>query len=35
MSPALQILERLGVLDEVTSKAAPLKVMRIVDATSG
>ncbi|RWF58643.1 MAG: UbiH/UbiF family hydroxylase [Mesorhizobium sp.] len=34
MNPALDLLERLGVLDEVRSKAAPLKVMRIVDATS-
>ncbi|WP_292210135.1 FAD-dependent monooxygenase, partial [Mesorhizobium sp.] len=34
MTPALKILERLGVLDEVRSKAAPLKVMRIVDATN-
>jgi 2-octaprenyl-6-methoxyphenol hydroxylase len=34
MNPALKILERLGVLDAVRSQAAPLKVMRIVDATS-
>lgn len=34
MNPALKVLDRLGVLAEVTSKAAPLKVMRIVDATS-
>lgn len=34
MNPALKVLERLRVLDEVRSKAAPLKVMRIVDATS-
>lgn len=34
MNPALKILERLGVLDDLKPKAAPLKVMRIVDATS-
>ncbi|MCV3208273.1 UbiH/UbiF family hydroxylase [Mesorhizobium sp. YC-39] len=34
MNPALKVLERLRVLDEVRSEAAPLKVMRIVDATS-
>ncbi|UVK36984.1 UbiH/UbiF family hydroxylase [Mesorhizobium sp. AR10] len=33
MNPALKILERLGVLDDLRPKAAPLKVMRIVDAT--
>ncbi|RUY36760.1 UbiH/UbiF family hydroxylase, partial [Mesorhizobium sp. M7A.F.Ca.CA.002.07.1.1] len=34
MNPALKVLDRLGVLEAVVSKAAPLKVMRIVDATS-
>ncbi|MBA1140264.1 UbiH/UbiF family hydroxylase [Mesorhizobium neociceri] len=34
MNPALRILDRLGVLAELAPKAAPLKVMRIVDATS-
>jgi 2-octaprenyl-6-methoxyphenol hydroxylase len=34
MNPALKILDRLGVLAELAPKAAPLKVMRIVDATS-
>ncbi len=34
MNPALKTLERLGVLDDLRPKAAPLKVMRIVDATS-
>jgi 2-octaprenyl-6-methoxyphenol hydroxylase len=33
MNPALGVLERLGVLEQVASGAAPLKVMRIVDAT--
>lgn len=33
MNPALKVLERLRILDEVRSKAAPLKVMRIIDAT--
>ncbi|UCI05737.1 UbiH/UbiF family hydroxylase [Mesorhizobium sp. B1-1-8] len=33
MNPALKMLDRLGVLDELRSQAAPLKVMRIVDAT--
>ncbi|MDX8537535.1 UbiH/UbiF family hydroxylase [Mesorhizobium abyssinicae] len=33
MNPALKVLERLGVLAELRPKAAPLKVMRIVDAT--
>ncbi|RWF66660.1 UbiH/UbiF family hydroxylase [Mesorhizobium sp. M4B.F.Ca.ET.215.01.1.1] len=33
MNPALKVLERLGVLAELKPKAAPLKVMRIVDAT--
>ncbi|ESW85309.1 2-octaprenyl-6-methoxyphenyl hydroxylase [Mesorhizobium sp. LSJC285A00] len=34
MNPALKVLDRLGVLAELAPKAAPLKVMRIVDATS-
>jgi 2-octaprenyl-6-methoxyphenol hydroxylase len=34
MNPALKVLDRLGVLEAVKSKAAALKVMRIVDATS-
>lgn len=34
MNPALKVLERLDVLEAIKSKAAPLKVMRIVDATS-
>ncbi|TIN95404.1 MAG: UbiH/UbiF family hydroxylase [Mesorhizobium sp.] len=34
MNPALMVLERLGVLEDIKPKAAPLKVMRIVDATS-
>ncbi|ESZ71791.1 MULTISPECIES: UbiH/UbiF family hydroxylase [unclassified Mesorhizobium] len=34
MNPALKVLNRLGVLAELAPKAAPLKVMRIVDATS-
>jgi 2-octaprenyl-6-methoxyphenol hydroxylase len=33
MNPALKVLERLGVLAELKPQAAPLKVMRIVDAT--
>lgn len=33
MNPALQVLARLGVLEDIKPKAAPLKVMRIVDAT--
>ncbi len=33
MMPALKVLERLGVLQDIKSQAAPLKVMRIVDAT--
>ncbi|RWC92001.1 MULTISPECIES: UbiH/UbiF family hydroxylase [unclassified Mesorhizobium] len=33
MTPALKVLERLGVLEDIEPKAAPLKVMRIVDAT--
>ncbi|MER9594697.1 UbiH/UbiF family hydroxylase [Mesorhizobium sp. M0244] len=34
MNPALKMFERLGVLDGLRPHAAPLKVMRIVDATS-
>jgi len=34
MNPALKVLERLDVLEAIRPKAAPLKVMRIVDATS-
>ena len=34
MSPALRYLETLGVLAEITQHAAPLSVMRIVDATA-
>ena len=34
MNPALKVLERLGVLDGLRAMAAPLKIMRIVDATS-
>lgn len=33
MRPALAVLDRLGVLVRVADKAAPLSVMRIVDAT--
>ncbi|AZO08216.1 MULTISPECIES: UbiH/UbiF family hydroxylase [unclassified Mesorhizobium] len=33
MNPALKVLERLGVLAALRPQAAPLKVMRIVDAT--
>ncbi|RAZ88788.1 UbiH/UbiF family hydroxylase [Mesorhizobium hawassense] len=33
MNPALKVLDRLGVLAELKPEAAPLKVMRIVDAT--
>jgi 2-octaprenyl-6-methoxyphenol hydroxylase len=33
MNPALGVLDRLGVLEQVAAGAAPLKVMRIVDAT--
>jgi len=33
MTPALAMLDALGVLDALSQKAAPLKVMRIVDAT--
>lgn len=33
MNPALKVLDRLGVLAELKPQAAPLKVMRIVDAT--
>jgi 2-octaprenyl-6-methoxyphenol hydroxylase len=34
MNPALKVLERIGVLDGLRPMAAPLKVMRIVDATA-
>ncbi|MBZ9966885.1 UbiH/UbiF family hydroxylase [Mesorhizobium sp. BR1-1-2] len=34
MNPALKVFERLGVLADIKPQAAPLKVMRIVDATS-
>lgn len=34
MAPALKRLDRLGVLDALRPAAAPLKVMRIVDATN-
>lgn len=33
MNPALGVLDRLDVLEQVAAGAAPLKVMRIVDAT--
>lgn len=33
MNPALAVLDRLGVLETVRAQAAPLQVMRIVDAT--
>ncbi|TPL05720.1 MULTISPECIES: UbiH/UbiF family hydroxylase [unclassified Mesorhizobium] len=33
MNPALKVLDRLGILAELKPQAAPLKVMRIVDAT--
>ena len=33
MNPALKMLDRLGVVETIADKAAPLKVMRIVDAT--
>lgn len=34
MNPALDMLDRIGVLDVITPQAAPLAVMRIVDATA-
>lgn len=34
MNPALKVLERIGVLDGLRPMAAPLNVMRIVDATT-
>ncbi|WP_457941389.1 UbiH/UbiF family hydroxylase [Mesorhizobium sp. 10J20-29] len=34
MRPALSLLDRIGVLAALEEKAAPLKVMRIVDATA-
>ncbi|WP_246675150.1 UbiH/UbiF family hydroxylase [Mesorhizobium sp. B2-3-4] len=33
MTPALKVLERLDILGDIRPQAAPLKVMRIVDAT--
>jgi len=33
MNPALKVLDRLGILGDLRPQAAPLKVMRIVDAT--
>lgn len=33
MNPALAVLDRLGVLEAVRDQAAPLRMMRIVDAT--
>ncbi len=33
MMPALEFIQRLGVMPALTGKAAPLKVMRIIDAT--
>ena len=33
MNPALQTLERLGILERLAGATAPLRVMRIVDAT--
>lgn len=33
MNPALETLERIGVLDRLAGNTAPLKVMRIIDAT--
>lgn len=34
MTPALAFLEKLGLLDAIRPQSAPLRVMRIVDATS-
>lgn len=34
MVPALKVLGRIGVLDELSRDAAPLKTMRIIDGTS-
>ncbi|WP_353640794.1 UbiH/UbiF family hydroxylase [Mesorhizobium sp. WSM2239] len=34
MSPALGFLDTLGILDAIQAKAAPLRAMRIVDATN-
>ncbi|MBA3447343.1 MAG: UbiH/UbiF family hydroxylase [Pseudaminobacter sp.] len=34
MSPALEFLDTLGVLQDLQPKAAPLRVMRVIDATS-
>ncbi|MHA6644546.1 UbiH/UbiF family hydroxylase [Mesorhizobium sp. A623] len=33
MNPALSVLDSIGVLDRLVDQAAPLKIMRIVDAT--
>ena len=33
MNPALSVLDSIGVLDQLVDRAAPLKIMRIVDAT--
>lgn len=33
MNPALKVLDRIGILDDLRTVAAPLKVMRIIDAT--
>lgn len=33
MNPALSLLDRLGILESIRPQAAPLRVMRIVDAT--
>ena len=34
MNPALAMLDRLGVLESLNERAAPLRIMRIVDATT-
>jgi 2-octaprenyl-6-methoxyphenol hydroxylase len=34
MMPAMKLMERLGLADELRQEAAPLKTMRIIDATS-
>ncbi|MHA6684656.1 UbiH/UbiF family hydroxylase [Mesorhizobium sp. A556] len=33
MNPAISVLDSIGVLDQLVDRAAPLKIMRIVDAT--
>lgn len=33
MNPAVRVLDRLGVMDSIRPRAAPMKMMRIVDAT--